>query len=128
MSNKNNNTIKTDAMADVRRAKMIKIVDDADFIVCPDCGNGIFIQALYAKKLSGLVTGAGVDMIHPVAIYMCATCGRVETGEGELSTIAVVDFNDKYGRAKTDDEKTINVPQHNEPTTTNEQTSNIIIP
>ena len=105
MSNVNNYDIKQ-AADQARKEKFIQIVGEADHVICADCGCGTFTQALFVKKVSGILIGSGVDLLHPMAVYMCSACGRILTGEGEVSTVKVEDFNENYGRALLDEEKT----------------------
>ena len=98
-----------------RREKFVQIVEQSDYVLCDDCGTGTFVQALFVKKVSGLLIGGGVDLLHPMAVYMCTGCGKILTGEGDITTLKVEDFNDQYGREYTDEEKSALLPKTDVP-------------
>lgn len=49
----------------------------AKTIACEACGNETFVEVLYIKKLSKLVTGAPNDALIPVPSFACAKCHNV---------------------------------------------------
>ena len=46
-------------------------------IVCEKCGNGLFIQSFFLKKISALVSPTGQESIVPVQVYSCGNCGHI---------------------------------------------------
>ena len=58
-------------------AKLAKILQTSPDMECESCQGKNFIQVYRIKKVSGLITGTGRDMVAPVSIYACAKCGNV---------------------------------------------------
>ena len=54
-------------------------IKDTETIVCEKCGNGLFIQSFFLKKISALVSPTGQESIVPVQVYSCGNCGKVPT-------------------------------------------------
>ena len=52
-------------------------IKDTETIVCEKCGNGIFIQSFFLKKISALVSPTGQESIVPVQVYSCGNCGHI---------------------------------------------------
>ena len=48
-----------------------------DTIKCQECGNASFIQALFLKKISALMSPTGKEAIVPVQGFSCGNCGTV---------------------------------------------------
>ena len=48
-----------------------------DTIVCEECGNASFIQALFLKKVSALVSPTGKEAIIPMQVFSCGNCGAI---------------------------------------------------
>lgn len=42
-----------------------------------DCESSNFIEVVRIRKVSGLVTGLGREMLIPVPVYACADCGHI---------------------------------------------------
>jgi hypothetical protein len=55
-------------------------------IVCDneECNSDMFIKAMKFRKVSKLLTGQPQDGIIPIEVYMCTSCGNVNT-EFDLS-------------------------------------------
>ena len=49
----------------------------AETILCEKCGNGLFIQSFFLKKLSAVVSPTGQEAVIPVQVYSCGNCGRI---------------------------------------------------
>ena len=52
-------------------------IKDTETIVCEKCGNGLFIQSFFLKKISALVSPTGKESIIPVQVYSCGNCGHI---------------------------------------------------
>ena len=65
---------KIDPVEQARQEKMIK---DAPFVVCPECGGRTFSEKLMFKKISGLMTGTGQDQVVNIPALVCDGCGKV---------------------------------------------------
>ena len=52
-------------------------IKDTETIVCEKCGNGLFIQSFFLKKISALVSQTGQESIVPVQVYSCGNCGHI---------------------------------------------------
>jgi len=46
-------------------------------ILCEDCGNDTFTQALYLRKVSALLTGTGQEGVVPIPTFVCIKCNGV---------------------------------------------------
>lgn len=44
-------------------------------IVCSECGNNVFIQAYYMRKVSAVI--AGEESILPIPVFECSQCGNI---------------------------------------------------
>ena len=51
----------------------------AETILCEKCGNGLFIQSFFLKKLSALVSPTGQEAVIPVQVYSCGNCGHINS-------------------------------------------------
>ena len=52
-------------------------IKDTETIVCEKCGNGLFIQSFFLKKISALVSPTGKEQIIPVPTFRCDECGFI---------------------------------------------------
>lgn len=52
-------------------------VDSAKNLACESCNNEVFKQTYVIKKISGLLTDNGKEMMAPIPIFSCAKCGNV---------------------------------------------------
>ena len=52
-------------------------IKDTETIVCEKCGNGLFIESFFLKKISALVSPTGQESIVPVQVYSCGNCGHI---------------------------------------------------
>ena len=50
---------------------------DAETMKCEDCGNSVFISAIFIKRLSPIVSPTGQEALIPIQVYSCGNCGRV---------------------------------------------------
>jgi len=58
-------------------AELARMIRSAEDVTCDECGGSSFINVYKIRKISGLLTGTGKDMVVPVPIYACADCGHV---------------------------------------------------
>ena len=54
-------------------------LSQAETILCEKCGNGLFIQSFFLKKLSALVSPTGQEVVIPVQVYSCGNCGHINS-------------------------------------------------
>ena len=52
-------------------------IDKTTPIICEECGNDTFVQALFLRKISPLLTGTGQEGVVPVPTFMCTKCNHV---------------------------------------------------
>lgn len=52
-------------------------MDQTTPVLCEDCGNETFNQALYLRRVSALLTGTGQPGIVPVPTFICSKCGHI---------------------------------------------------
>lgn len=46
-------------------------------VTCEHCGSDTFIEGLFLRKVSRILTGEAQDTFHPVPTFICAQCGKV---------------------------------------------------
>ncbi len=52
-------------------------MSSATDVICDECGYNVFQQGYYVKKLSEILSPTGKEMIIPVQILQCASCGNI---------------------------------------------------
>lgn len=52
-------------------------LDQTTELVCDNCGNKFFHDALYIRKVSGILTGTGQPSYIPIPVFACESCGNV---------------------------------------------------
>ena len=52
-------------------------LEDAETMVCQNCGNKIFIQGYVIKKISAIMSPTGQEVIAPVQGFNCGNCGEI---------------------------------------------------
>ena len=52
-------------------------LSQAETILCEKCGNGLFIQSFFLKKISRLVSPTGQETIVPAMVFACEKCNHV---------------------------------------------------
>lgn len=58
-------------------AELARLIRTAEDVKCDACGATNFINIYKMRKISGLMSGSGRDMVIPVPVYACADCGHV---------------------------------------------------
>ena len=46
-------------------------------MLCSECGYDVFISGTKIRKISKLITGTPQDMIIPIDVFLCGSCGEV---------------------------------------------------
>ena len=57
----------------------IDIRKNSTSIKCESCEGETFIEVLYLRKISKLLTGAPTDTIAPIPAFQCSKCGHINT-------------------------------------------------
>ena len=50
-------------------------LSDAREMLC-ECGNNTFMDGMRFRKISRLLTGAPMDSVLPIQIFLCTKCGE----------------------------------------------------
>ena len=50
---------------------------NAETMKCASCGNSIFIQGYIVKKISAIMSQTGQEVIAPVQVINCGSCGEL---------------------------------------------------
>jgi uncharacterized Zn finger protein len=51
--------------------------EKASDVVCEDCGKTKFVVRYFIKRFSPLVSPTGDEMLIPLQVFACASCGHV---------------------------------------------------
>jgi hypothetical protein len=70
-------TPKTPLAQQQQMEKLIEMLKNSTAVQCDDCGCTNFIEVLKIRKVSGLISGLGREMIIPVPVHACGDCGHV---------------------------------------------------
>jgi hypothetical protein len=62
-------------------------LSDAETMSCGKCDNKIFIQGYVIKKISAIVSPTGQEVIAPVQVFNCGSCGELLDIGGEMSEL-----------------------------------------
>ena len=46
-------------------------------MLCSECGYDVFISGTKIRRISKLITGTPQDMIIPIDVFLCGSCGEV---------------------------------------------------
>lgn len=49
---------------------------DAREMLC-ECGNDTFMDGMKFRKVSRILTGAPMDTVIPIQVFLCTKCGKV---------------------------------------------------
>ena len=52
-------------------------LDNATDVSCDECGKKVFSQAFLIKRISPLVSPNGQEIMVPMPIFKCSSCGHV---------------------------------------------------
>jgi uncharacterized Zn finger protein len=56
-------------------------------ICCEACGGKTFKQTLLMRRMSGLVSPSGQEMLIPMAVFACEKCGHVNKEFADVNGI-----------------------------------------
>ena len=62
-------------------------LSDAETMICEECGNKIFIQGYVIKKISAIISPTGQEVIAPIQVFNCGSCGELLDLGGEMSEL-----------------------------------------
>ena len=54
-------------------------MDESSFIKCESCGNSVFIEGCFLRKISAIESPNGKEMIQPIQVFTCAACGHLNS-------------------------------------------------
>ena len=60
---------------------------DAETMTCQKCDNKIFIQGYVVKKLSAIISPTGQEVIAPIQVFNCGSCGELLPLGGEIDEL-----------------------------------------
>ena len=60
---------------------------NAETMKCAKCDNKIFIQGYVIKKMSAIMSPSGKEMIAPVQVFNCGSCGELLPLSKELDEL-----------------------------------------
>ena len=72
-------------------------VDTAATILCEGCGNHVFNNSFVLKRISAITSPTGEEMVVPVQIFSCASCGGVNKEFLPAHVISDVNKTDENG-------------------------------
>ena len=62
---------------DQQQVKLNISIDKTTGVICEQCGNETFQEALLIRKASKFITGTPQDAIIPIPTFACTKCGHV---------------------------------------------------
>ena len=60
-----------------QQQKMSIDIKNAEDIKCDECENLYFTPAVMIKRISPLVSPSGEEMLAPIQLFQCSSCGHV---------------------------------------------------
>jgi hypothetical protein len=60
---------------------------DAETMKCQKCENKIFIQGYVIKKMSAIVSPTGKEVIAPIQVFNCGSCGELLPMGGDIDEL-----------------------------------------
>ena len=70
------------------KQKQVEVdLKDAETMKCAKCGNSIFIQGYVIKKISAIMSPTGQEVIAPVQVFNCGSCGELLPLSKELDEL-----------------------------------------
>ena len=67
----------TKPMKPLPKANVQVDLSDADTMKCQSCENPVFIQGYIIKKISAIVSPTGKEVIAPIQVFNCGSCGEM---------------------------------------------------
>ena len=71
----------------IPKAKVKVDLSDAETMTCMKCDNKIFIQGYVIKRISAIVSPTGQEVIAPIQVFNCGSCGELLDIGGEMSEL-----------------------------------------
>ena len=62
-------------------------LSDAETMICEECGNKVFLQGYVIKKISAIISPTGQEVIAPIQVFYCGSCGELLDLGGEMSEL-----------------------------------------
>ena len=62
-------------------------LSDAETMICEECGNKVFLQGYVIKKISAIISPTGQEVIAPIQVFNCGSCGELLDLGGEMSEL-----------------------------------------
>lgn len=62
---------------DSQMSQLVEYLKHSIGVKCEECESSNFIEIVRIRKVSGLITGLGREMLIPVPVYACADCGHI---------------------------------------------------
>ena len=69
------------------KAKVQVDLKDAETMTCQQCDNKIFIQGYVIKRLSAIISPTGQEVIAPIQVFNCGSCGELLPLGGEIDEL-----------------------------------------
>ena len=69
------------------KAKVQVDLTDAETMTCQQCDNKIFIQGYVIKRLSAIISPTGQEVIAPIQVFNCGSCGELLPLGGEIDEL-----------------------------------------
>ena len=69
------------------KAKVKVDLSDAETMTCQKCDNKIFLQGYVVKRISAIVSPTGQEVIAPIQVFNCGSCGELLDIGGEMSEL-----------------------------------------
>lgn len=64
-------------MAKQQEMNMNVSLKDTTPIACEECGNEVFQEGVFLRKVSRFMTGTAQDALLPIPVFACSKCGHV---------------------------------------------------
>jgi len=71
----------------IPKAKVKVDLSDAETMTCQKCDNKIFLQGYVIKRISAIVSPTGQEVIAPIQVFNCGSCGELLDIGGEMSEL-----------------------------------------
>ena len=69
------------------KAKVKVDLKEAETMTCQQCDNKIFIQGYVVKRLSAVISPTGQEVIAPIQVFNCGSCGELLPLGGEIDEL-----------------------------------------
>ena len=77
----------TKPMKPLPKANVQVDLNDAETMTCQKCDNKIFIQGYVIKRISAIVSPTGKEVVAPVQVFNCGSCGELLDIGGEIGEL-----------------------------------------